>query len=131
MNNLTVFLEPFTNLPIVQRIQFIFHSMLFHLIEAPLLRVYLDGPDVLGVGFWAGQDQSQVCSHLTKVPSDHWDKHPYECEELIHKRFHSYVILLYVLLYFGLMCSLYGCLLIKMWTCSTPKRITCCRKTNT
>jgi hypothetical protein len=68
-------------------------------IENPFGHLYRSGPRFGNYGFWQNRSDSEICSELTNVPADHWNTFPYECDELIRKRIHSWVLILYTVLY--------------------------------
>jgi hypothetical protein len=61
----------------------------------PLLSVYLNGPNMWGVGFWEGRSFAGICEQLTGVDAEHWLQNDYVCYDLIMRRFHSYFIMLF------------------------------------
>ena len=61
-------------------------------VSHPLSYLYLNGPSVGGYGFWEGQTPSDICAYFTHVGAYHWDKNPTECQSLIDRHVHAFVI---------------------------------------
>lgn len=68
-------------------------------IENPFGHLYRSGPRFGNYGFWQNRSDAEICSELTNVPADHWNTFPFECDELIRKRIHSWVLIVYTVLY--------------------------------
>lgn len=80
-----------------------FCSLLFHcLFVRPLAIFYLYGPRYGNWGMWGGVSPSDICAQLTHVDATHWIEHPQICNELIRKRFYSFLLLVYAILYAGI-----------------------------
>lgn len=80
--------------------------------EAPLRALYMTGPSFPGgFGFWRSRDPQDICSELTNTPSAHWDIHFDQCDDLIDKRFRSFMITLYAFVYSGTLLLCYITLL--------------------
>jgi hypothetical protein len=69
------------------------------LLETPLLQMYLYGPSIGGYGFWEGKPLHMICQDLTSVSSEHWEQHPYICEELILHKFDALLVCVYFIVY--------------------------------
>lgn len=67
----------------------------------PLAWLYLKGPFILGM--WGSLPQEDICAQLTGTKTDTWVSLPNECVHIINNHFHSWVIFLYVLIYFILL----------------------------
>lgn len=72
-------------------------SLLYFVLEMPLLALYLGGPGWLGG--WSGRDISAVCADLTGVPETHWYINQWECERLVIRKFEALLIAFYFGLY--------------------------------
>ena len=70
------------------------------LIIHPLKQLYLNGPQVLNVGFWEGQPLNVICHHMTGQPETFWQRHEYECVQLIDDKFESYLTMVEISAYF-------------------------------
>ena len=75
--------------------------------------VYFNGPSKLG--FWHGVSPDEACAHMTRVPSDVWQRETGACETLLAKDFQAVSI--------G--CALVGGVLVVwklldvcMWSCA-------------
>ncbi len=69
------------------------------LVIQPLSMFYLDGPKVLGG--WEGKEINEICAELTNTPSNFWSAHSEECWARISRSFHSWTVLVNVILYFA------------------------------
>jgi hypothetical protein len=56
------------------------------------------------VGFWEGKSMTEICREITSHREIFWDSHPYECLELVERKFGSFLGTVEVVLYFYLMC---------------------------
>lgn len=76
-------------------------SLLFLVLEAPLLTLYLQGPQLGGYGFWEGLQYNEICARLTGVDAAHWSSSSgmVECLHLIDRKFNAFLILNYFILY--------------------------------
>jgi hypothetical protein len=74
-------------------------TVLFVLIELPLLYLYLQGPQFAGIGFWEGQPFHAICHQLTKVDADHWQENMDVCEQVIERKFYAVLVAVYCVLY--------------------------------
>ena len=72
----------------------------------PLRLLYFSGPRLpMETGFWEGVGYHQICSELTnhRTDSSHWilnEQNFRDCEEMVNRRYYSFVILVVVPLYF-------------------------------
>lgn len=85
-----------------------------------LARLYIFGPSVAGVGFWQGRDPANICSRMTESSEHFWHLNMEECHRIIATHFHSYVVLLEVLVYF--------ILLVKVLAWGKSKMAECCHR---
>ena len=72
-------------------------TVLVWVVEHPFMTLYEQGPRA--VGFWEGKPRADICSELTGASSDHWARNPDECNALIATRAHSWVLLIYAIIY--------------------------------
>ena len=86
----------------------------FVVFELPILQLYISGPSIAGYGFWQGQQPAEICSTLTTVSAKHWQLNPVECGDLIYRRFESFMVLVYVLIYTGTLGSVYICIMLRL-----------------
>jgi len=63
----------------------------------PLAMYYLDAPEI--VGGWAGKPPADICAQLTGTKSDFWIEHEEVCWERIAQNFHSWGVIIFVLIY--------------------------------
>jgi hypothetical protein len=80
------------------------------LVLTPLARLYMFGPSVGGIGFWGGQDISEICAQKTNLSSEFWKENSFECFQLISKNFYGMVVLCESIFYFLLLWKLATCL---------------------
>jgi hypothetical protein len=62
----------------------------------PLKLFYFQGPQFMGYGGWEGISFEDICSRLTSIPAKHWAEHLLQCNDLIERQFHSYIVALFV-----------------------------------
>ena len=77
------------------------------IVVRPLAQLYLFGPTYLG--FWGGRQPDEICSQLTGINADHWnrdDRNLEDCLVHIEKHFNSWLVLGYTALYFAVLLSL-------------------------
>jgi hypothetical protein len=80
--------------------------ILFYLLDAPLLYLYLYGPSFMGIGFWGGRPFEDICAAMTGVSSGHWFELAGRCQSIIKQRFDSFLVLLYVPLFYVVLFAL-------------------------
>jgi hypothetical protein len=73
--------------------------LLAGVVETPLLYLYLNGPDLGGVGGWRGAAPEEICAQLTSVHTSHWQNNIDACYSLVFQRFDSNLTLVYAILY--------------------------------
>jgi hypothetical protein len=73
--------------------------LLAGVVEAPLLYLYINGPDWGGIGGWRGTAPEEICSQLTSVHTKHWQRNLDECYSLVYQRFDSSLTLVYAIMY--------------------------------
>lgn len=91
------FYSPITN-PIIR-------SILFFIIELPLLTLYLHGPRLGGYGWYQGMAYSAICAEITNVPEEHWKENSATCIALIGRRFEGFLVAVYFIGYSLLLVS--------------------------
>jgi len=71
------------------------------LIVRPIAILYFGGPSLGGWGFWNGTLPEDICAALTQVRADHWtkDANQLECQRIIDKNFHAFVIAVHAVVY--------------------------------
>lgn len=69
-------------------------------IIAPLKYLYIQGPQVYGVGCWEGQSPSMICSQMTGQSESFWDKNRILCDAMIDTKFLSYLTMVETCAYF-------------------------------
>lgn len=88
-------------------------SLLILVLHVPLMHLYLRGPSWCGLGFWAGAEASVICASMAPGTSAaFWQEHQQACRALITKRFQSWVVLIYVPVYYA---ALVGSLWALFW----------------
>jgi hypothetical protein len=87
------------------------------LVLNPLKNLYFDGPTILGVGFWEKLPQKDICSRITGVSATFWDKSDasIECEDLLLRKFDTFLVGLSTFAYVWIMYKLLSLLLFKMF----------------
>lgn len=68
--------------------------------EYPIQCLYLRGPSF---AFYESKTPDVICAEITNVPSYHWQQNQYECEVLIEKKFHAFIILIYFTIYISIL----------------------------
>ena len=58
----------------------------------PLRYMYFDGPTVLGVGFWEKLPEKDICSRLTGVSATFWTQNEDECNNLVSRKFDTFIV---------------------------------------
>lgn len=81
-------------------IKYIFSNLYYQLFVYPLLLLYLNGPEFYNIGFWSGKNHADICSVLTNTESAFWQKNSSACDDLIHRRFQSFVLFVTIMAYF-------------------------------
>lgn len=88
---------------------FYFNQTFEILLSYPLQKLYLKGPNPLGLGFWAGKPAQDICSTITGSPSYFWETHINECLNIISTHFESFMltisILMYIIFLFMIFCG--------------------------
>ena len=78
------------------------------------MTLYFHGPQIGGIGFWEGLSLYEICARLTNVPELHWTLHSGECAGLIERKFNSFLIPCYFILYISMLATL---LRLCIWRC--------------
>lgn len=73
------------------------------LIVRPLQNLYLNGPEVFGVGFWQGKKTSEICHSVTSYTEVFWKKNTDQCAEIVQQKFQSFFITVQTVIYFFLL----------------------------
>lgn len=81
-------------------------SLVFLVLDAPLMHVYLNGPRC--VGFWEGANTEDICAELTGVHSAHWYQNPDLCDALVERKFEALITVVYAVGYMGVLWRLSG-----------------------
>jgi hypothetical protein len=92
--------------------------LLTGLVEAPLLYLYLNGPDLGGVGGWRGTAPEEICAQLTSVHTLHWQNNIDACYSLVFQRFDSNLTLVYTVMYILLSWRLAIALVLLVKSCA-------------
>ena len=75
----------------------------------PLRTLYFNGPSLHGYGFWNGAQSTDICASLTGTSSLFWLSQLGECDTLLDRHFHAFLITVqmgvYILFLYNL-CSL-------------------------
>lgn len=72
----------------------------------PARHLFLAGPTIIGC--WSGMPLQDVCAGMTGVSASFWKGDMDECNDIIDRHVWSYLVPLYVALYFwGMYCSLH------------------------
>lgn len=67
----------------------------------PLENLYWNGPVFLNnYGFWGGESPENICHDLTTVRSGHWIENDDICQELLNRRFQSFIVGINTFIYF-------------------------------
>lgn len=69
--------------------------MIFSIIEYPLREIYFKGPNLKGLGFWEGKENTVICSELTSVSEQVWLENQFACDEIVDKNYESFKVLVY------------------------------------
>lgn len=72
------------------------------IILRPLELLYLHGPDLGGYGFWNGKTLPEICSSLSGVGASFWQRHSFECQAIVQRRFFGNLVFLALTVYFWL-----------------------------
>lgn len=75
----------------MNQLNFIFDYFILY----PLRKLYFFGPSFYGYGFWSGKDFPEICSELSLVKIN-----SFQCNDLLEKKFQSFVILIQISIYF-------------------------------
>lgn len=82
-------------------------SFLYNLtVISPLRRLYLNGPEFFGCGFWSGKSSTVICQTLTAGgvgSTKFWENNPLECYEIINQKFNAFLATFETVVYFGLL----------------------------
>jgi hypothetical protein len=73
--------------------------LLYVVLEAPLMTLYFNGPQVGGYGFWEGLSYYEICAQLTGVGSHHWLQNGDECAGLVERKFAAFLVSCYFVAY--------------------------------
>lgn len=68
-----------------------FSALFMGVFSAPLLAVYLNGPEFLTLGFWGGGSPVEICNRLSTISPEYWVTRTPECIEIISSRFQAFV----------------------------------------
>ena len=93
--------------------QNLFFSIYDVIVIGPFRRLYFQGPEISGFGFWQGRPSNEICSMITGVSGDLWIKNMYECEDLLDRKFVSFVILVEIVLYVYVVYKIFQLLTIR------------------
>lgn len=91
-------------------------------LEGPLAELWLNGPCVMGVGFWEGRPYADMCSYyLPGVPQTHWlsPENARDCETLINRKLNSFILSVDLVIYCSFLLWLFfmvACYLV-VWMC--------------
>ena len=66
----------------------------------PLRKLYFFGPSVLHVGFWGGKTNSEICQSITTYSESFWEDNPFQCDQIVEKKFNSFCVTIETLVYF-------------------------------
>ena len=70
------------------------------LIYDPLRVLYFRGPQLWGLGGWAGMSPEDICAQLTSVPAMSWRMHRMsDCWVLLETRFETFAISFWAIIY--------------------------------
>ncbi len=72
----------------------------------PIRRLYMEGPEISGIGGWGGKPNSQICSVMTDTAEKIWVQQNEACEDLIERRFAAIFILYETCLYMFILCKI-------------------------
>ena len=67
---------------------------------SPIRKLYYYGPSFMGVGFWEGMPNVEICAKITGYTEFFWQANQADCTEMINAKFYSFQISVEVLLYF-------------------------------
>jgi hypothetical protein len=77
----------------------VLHTVYDVAIIGPFRRLYFLGPEFNGFGFWQGRPSHEICCIITGVSGDLWMKNTEECEDLLNRKFTSFVVLFEAAIY--------------------------------
>ena len=81
-------------------------GMMDWIISQPFRYLYRHGPMLViagvTIGFWDGLPSEEICGIMTQYNAPFWREHLTECEEIIHRKEQSFVVMIYVILYYYL-----------------------------
>jgi len=69
-----------------------FSSWLGNIVLHPLRRLYFEGPDVYGYGWWGGRAAPDICAQLTNVDAAFWTRNPDDCRTLLERKFVAFCL---------------------------------------
>ena len=72
------------------------HDML---IRQPLKRLYIEGPNMNGWGFWENRAESDICAALTGTTSAHWEVATDVCSDLLLRKFEAWYVMMVTSMY--------------------------------
>lgn len=77
-------------------------EMVWNFFGIPLKLLYFNGPCFMGIGFWQGKNEIDICSEITGISSSFWiqNKNQYEaCINLVEAKFNSFFISIIIIIY--------------------------------
>ena len=77
-------------------LQFVHHAHNVF-IKNPLRTLYFHGPTALG--FWGGAATHDICFSLTNTPSNFWEIHPLDCQQLCEQKFNAFSVAIIFIMY--------------------------------
>lgn len=92
-----------------------------YFVSAPLRALFERGPSWMGG--WQGRDRADICADLTGSPATFWLVHDVECDEIVEKRFQSFLVVVQISVYGYLVFTMLGLLVracIFRWTVTLP-----------
>ena len=65
----------------------------------PLRTLYFKGPRLMGWGGWEGILLEDICSQLTTVPASIWRDQLSNCQDLVERKFQTFLVTISILSY--------------------------------
>lgn len=64
------------------------------IIDFPLRTLYLNGPSILGYGWWEGLQDCDICAQMTGVGAEFWSQEDSQdiCQKLIQRKVFAFEI---------------------------------------
>lgn len=72
------------------------------LVEYPVHALYFNGPSFHNYGFYESKSLDLICYELTNVPAIHWQQNLCQCQSLLERKFHAFIVFIYFIIYISM-----------------------------